>query len=731
MCDLCAATGRYQDFPYVSGFSCDDDSTGQDGSSLGFAGGMSDPGLSGFTPVSSSNVAYTGFHGTATATQLPVFTNDQIAEQLTDGYWNELGSSRRSFDVRAGDEVTADLTGLTDEGQALARSALNAWTIVSGLKFSFVSSGADITFDDEDSGPYVTSSASGGTILSSFVNVPASMLSDDGNAIPGFTYFTYLQKIGQALGLGLAGNYDNSATYRVDNHYANDSWQSSVMSSFSQTANTSVDASFAYPMTPMIADIIAIQDLYGVPDNSYPDFTMYGTNPGGYPSPAFVEIPSNAAVTIFDTGGSDLFNFIGNSVFDGITADQWIDLRPESISSVAGGSGNLLIARGTIIERAYGGQGDDTLIGNDAGNHLVGYEGDDTLIGGKGDDVLSGWAGRDTVWAGPGDDHVRYDDDDLFWTDGVPRDVGGEGIDKLIITAGSKFNTAGLSLYGFEQFQGAELDDRVEGNDGSVDYWMHGGGGDDFLQGNAGNDTLLGGDGHDILHGGAGDDLLRGGIWGHDELRGEEGNDTIYYSSGDVFWDRHRPINIGGPGIDKLIIEEGSKFNTVALSRYGFEQFQGAEKDDRVIGNDPEVDYWMHGGGGRDNLQSSAGNDMLFGGDGADSLLAGAGDDILAPGPSSFGSQTCQGDFGDDTYLISSDCGHTIIREFDGRGTDTVIFQDLKPSDIEASVGYADHLLLSWGDDGNEVSFNDLGIYIESFEFFDGTILQVDDFDLI
>ena len=70
---------------------------------------------------------------------MPVYTYDQIATQLTEGYW---GGSARSFDVSTGDTLYVDVTGLTANGQAMALQALDAWSIVSGL--NFVQVNADI-----------------------------------------------------------------------------------------------------------------------------------------------------------------------------------------------------------------------------------------------------------------------------------------------------------------------------------------------------------------------------------------------------------------------------------------------------------------------------------------------------------------------------------------------------------------------------------------------------------
>ncbi|MBG6211971.1 Ca2+-binding RTX toxin-like protein [Labrenzia sp. EL_126] len=287
--------------------------------------------------------------------------------------------------------------------------------------------------------------------------------------------------------------------------------------------------------------------------------------------------------------------------------------------ALRGDAGNDQISGGDGDDDVSGGDGNDTVSGEDGNDFVSGGAGNDILSGGAGNDWIRGGAGRDTISGGAGDDTIYFDNADYFWTAGVPVDIGGTGTDTLIVETGSSFNTAGLSWYGFERFQGADGNDRVDGNDGTIDYWMDGGAGNDLLTGNAGNDTLLGGDGDDTLRGGA----------GQDEYSGGAGNDIIYYATGDLFWDSGTPKDIGGEGIDKLIIEAGSKFNTAGLSWYGFEQFEGAEKDDRVDGNDASVDYWLDGGGGNDSLKGHNGADTLIGGTGDDGLTGGAGSDTF------------------------------------------------------------------------------------------------------
>ena len=46
--------------------------------------------------------------------------------------------------------------------------------------------------------------------------------------------------------------------------FANDSWQMSVMSYFSQTTNPNTNSSKAYIVGPMTADLVALEDKYSV-----------------------------------------------------------------------------------------------------------------------------------------------------------------------------------------------------------------------------------------------------------------------------------------------------------------------------------------------------------------------------------------------------------------------------------------------------------------------------------
>ena len=70
-------------------------------------------------------------------------------------------------------------------------------------------------------------------------------------------------------------------------------------------------------------------------------------------SPLTTEDP--ITLTLYDNGGMDTLDLRTDST------GQRVDLRPEGISDVYGLTGNLVIARDTLIENLVAGSGNDTI----------------------------------------------------------------------------------------------------------------------------------------------------------------------------------------------------------------------------------------------------------------------------------------------------------------------------------------------------------------------------------
>jgi serralysin len=336
----------------------------------------------------------------------PTYTLDEIANFLTTGFWGDGG---RRWDTRTDYIITYNVTGLTADGQTLARAAFQSWANVTNLVFQEVTSGGDISLDDNQSGAFASSSVSGGFITSAGINIGTGWLNSYGTAIDSYSFQTYVHEIGHTLGFGHGGAYDGTATYGVDNLYQNDIWSYTIMSYFDQ-----VDAQFGsyrYVMGPSVADILAVQNLYGANTSFNTGNNVYGRNATAgslYDFAAYVTTP---AFTIYDAGGADTLDASGYG------ANQIINLNPEAFSSIGGLAKNIAIARNVMIEAAIGGDGDDSMIGNAAENMLSGNAGADTLMGGTGSDSLYGGAGNDLLIADGLGDYID----------------GGEGDDVILL----------------------------------------------------------------------------------------------------------------------------------------------------------------------------------------------------------------------------------------------------------------------------------------------------------
>src|SRR5262249_32861886 len=296
------------------------------------------------SPFDLSTETQTAFAGAdATFGMLP-----QLAMFMTNTYW-QGPPNNPPFNVVPvkwpSGSIAVNITSLTTQDQVLARDALAAWAAVANLKFTETAGPADITYNDGGSKIAGTNVVHIGGVLQPLpvqISADYAAIGNGPDGVGSYLFQTYLHETGHALGLGHVGPYNSDGKYGVNNIFTNDTYQYSVMSYFEQ-ANF-MGSSNASLVTPQMADILAIQNLYGASTTPVGN-TTYGFNSTAGPLYNFRDYPNGnvPAFTIFNTGANNTLDA------SGFSQDQTINLNPGTWSSIGGLVNNNCIYTTTNI----------------------------------------------------------------------------------------------------------------------------------------------------------------------------------------------------------------------------------------------------------------------------------------------------------------------------------------------------------------------------------------------
>ena len=196
-----------------------------------------------------------------TSAPKPVASIATLADYLVNGFWQYNNTIAHHW---ASNTITYNINGLNAAEKFLAQSAMQAWSDVANITFVQTSGTANITFSNSGTmQAYASGSWYGsGAIASMNIIISSDWVTTDGGAndgktgIDSYAYQTYIHEIGHALGLGHQGPYNGSASYSTNASYANDTWQYSIMSYFSEPNYSG--SSYRYVVTPQLADVYAV-----------------------------------------------------------------------------------------------------------------------------------------------------------------------------------------------------------------------------------------------------------------------------------------------------------------------------------------------------------------------------------------------------------------------------------------------------------------------------------------
>jgi hypothetical protein len=640
---------------------------------------------------------------------MATFTWDQIAGQLTDGYWNFGGGTRHAFDVTVDRNITVDLSRLSVEARTIAFNALSVWSSATGITFQDV--GVAPTAYTE------TVDIAGSTATTFNISTNAAVIGNI-NTSGDVDYYRVTLTAGQTYLIGMS-NFSTGSS--VDSVLELRDNLGNILVSSDDPNDAAVGEYISYTATTTGTYYIAA--------------SAFGPNQGAYE----LSVQTTADITFNDmdpTGAYAYSDIIGNTITRSYVniADNWSTLSMNSymlqtyiheighalgLGHAGNYNGNAVYPTNALYDNdswlasvmSYFSQTDNTFVPGDFAFLATIMPADIIAIQNLYGAGPAGYQTGNTVW-GPGGNLGNTLQTMLNMSAGlVPTDplyyqnqpiaftvYDTSGTDTLDFSAYS--NNAEILLTELQYSDIAGLTDNVVIARGTVIENAIGGAGGESIVGNDVANRLEGRGGNDTLHGGANNDTLNGGT-GSDFIFGDAGQDTIIFGNG-LLGDFD---NING-GADRDLLDMSSTSNGAIWIDFGYNVISGpntaagvnlftAAGEGRVVQMDSMIgtgfndtmrgdagSNFIDGGAGDDQLLSYSpydtvtpysslgdvmlggiGNDLLFSGTGNDYLDGGVGNDTIEVGG---GTDTVVTGTGNDVVFFSPNCGTDTVTDFTG-----------------------------------------------------------------